>query len=188
MRFRLVTDATVEPVSVADLMAFIKVDLDPNDGVLLSLIKAARRTVERVTSISLIDQNFVAVCDSSETTTNEIKINKRPFKTITQIQSRSVEGSLSVVDASSYYLEVSDYYSRVIKKGGLNWGASEIEISFTCGFGASSSFVPDDLILCVKMLAAHWHEHREPVIEGNISQIPLHVQSILSSWHPLRLI
>src|SRR5260370_38203925 len=68
MRFRLLTPPTVEPVSIADLMAFARVDQDPGDGVLQRVALPARARVGRATGLALITQTWAAVLDRSPLT------------------------------------------------------------------------------------------------------------------------
>ncbi|OXE37555.1 MAG: hypothetical protein CGW95_01165 [Phenylobacterium zucineum] len=226
MRLRLVTDAASEPVTVSELMPFIRVDIDPADGVMTALIAAARRRVEKETGLALMTQTWVAVLDRWPDTVAPdyrnaglapgaglsgwwngvqqgpqslivpngiIEIPKRPFLSVTQIQTRDVMTNFSTLDSSTYYTEVSDYMGRIARKPGAVWPPVPanmlgcIEITFTCGFGAAAANVPDDLKTAIKMLASHWHEHREPVLEGQLNIMPHHVQSILNSWQSLRL-
>ena len=224
MRLRLVTDASAEPVTVAELMPFIRVDIDPADGVMTALIAAARRRVEKETGLALMNQTWVAVLDRWPDTVapdyrpglsssglsgwwngvqqgpqslivpnGMIEITKRPFQSLTSIQTRDVTAAFSTLDSSTYYIEVSDYMGRISRKPGAIWPPipanmlGAIEITFIAGFGATSASVPDDLKTAIKMLAAHWHENREPISTGYANPITNHVQSILSSWQSLRL-
>lgn len=225
MRLRLVTDATVEPVALNELMAFIRVDIDPSDGVMASLIKAARRRVEKETGLALLTQTWVAVLDRWPDTVapdyrpglapgnglsgwwngvqqgpqslivpnGMIEIPKRPFQSLTQIQTRDVTTALTTVDPTTYYTEASDLIGRISRKPGAIWPPvpanmlGAIEITFKAGFGDTSSTVPDDLVTAVKMLAGHWHENREAVATGVAVPLPQHVQTILNSYQGLRL-
>jgi len=225
MRFRLVSDAASEPVTISDLMAFIRVDIDPNDGVMASLLKAARRRVEKETGLALLTQTWAAVMDRWPDTVapdyrpgqaptggvsgwwggmqqgpiallvpnGMIEIAKRPFGTVTQIRTRDITSAFTTIDPTTYYVEVSDYVGRISRKPGAYWPPvpsnmlGSIEVTFTCGFGATPDLVPEDLLVAIKMLASHWHEHREPVLEGQVDPMPQHVQSILNSWQALRI-
>jgi len=63
VRLTMKTGPAIEPVTVADFMAFARVDIDPGDGLMASLIAAARRRVERETGLALITQTWVATMD-----------------------------------------------------------------------------------------------------------------------------
>ncbi len=151
MRFRLVTDATSEPVSIADMMSFARVSIDPSDGVMTALIKAARQRVERITGLALLNQTWVAVLDrwpdlsppdyqsgsingglgwwsgirqsaqALVVPNGMIEINKRPFQSVSQIQIRDVTSAFSTLDPTTYYSEVSENMGRISRKPGTIW-------------------------------------------------------------------
>lgn len=227
MRFRLLVPPAVEPVALADVMAFARVDSDPGDGVLQRLLLAARQRVERDTGLALISQTWVAVLDRWPGTPppdvtvraadawtggasgwwsglrtgsaaqlvppGVIEIARRPFASLVSFQVRDATGAFATVDPASYFVEVAGGTGRVVRRPGAVWplvpsGMDDaIELSAVLGFGAAPANVPADLQTAILMLAAHWLEVREPVIEGRFGPAPEHVRTILSSWQGRRL-
>lgn len=226
MRFRLLTPPAIEPVTIADLMAFARVDADPDDGVLQRLLTAARQRVERDTGLALISQTWVALLDRWPTMpapdfrggalpagglastawggshdgsivqvsgSSVIEIARRPFQSLVSFQVRDITTAFQSVDPSTFYVEIGNETGRIVRKPGSVWplvvtGMDDaIEITVALGFGATAASVPSDLQTAILMLAAHWHEAREPVVDGRASTLPEHVRSILSSWQGRRL-
>lgn len=216
-RLRLVTDATSEPVSLADAKSFCRVDIPDEDALITSLIIAARRYVEKETGLALMTQAWTAVIDrwpdgvqqgiggpwwdgvreapmSIVAPTTTLEIPKRPFQAVTSIKLRDAYGALTTVDSSVYFTEVSDMRGRVNRKLGQIWPvvilaqSGAIEIAFTAGFDASPyPGVPDDLLTAIKILVKHWFDNREPIAAGSVSSIPSHIGEILKHWKPVRL-
>jgi uncharacterized phiE125 gp8 family phage protein len=216
-RLRLVTDAADEPVSLADAKAYCRVDLADDDALITSLIKGARRHVEKETGLALLTQSWQAVYDrwpdtapqgvstqwwdgmregplAMVTPASVIEIPKRPFQAATQIRLRDAYGDFTAVDPSIYFSEVSDMRGRILRKLGTIWPTiimapkSAIEISFTAGFDAAPySGVPDDLLTAIKILVKHWYDNREPAADGKLAKVPRHVDDILAYWRPRRL-
>lgn len=215
-RLRLVTDATAEPVQIAEAKQYSRVDHTDEDDLFRSLIVAARRYVEKETGLALKTQTWTAVYDrwpdgqsqgfggpwwdgtrqlpiSLITSTTTIEIPKRPFQAITHIKLRDAYGTLNTVSSSVYFAEISDMRGRVNRVLGQVWPAiilantGAIEITFTAGFDAAPySGVPQDLITAIKMLVKHWYDDREPIADGRIGPVPNHVNEILKAWRPLR--
>lgn len=215
-RLRLVTDATNEPISLSAAKTYCRVDTTDDDDLISSLIIAARRYVERETGLALRTQTWVAVIDrwpdgqgqgfggqwwdgvqqapiSLITSTTTIEIPKRPFQSVTNIKLRDAYGTLTTVDSSVYFAEVSDMRGRVNRVLGQIWpvvilaNSGAIEITFTAGFDASPySGIPDDLKAVIKMLVKHWYDNRELVADGRIGNTPVHVSEILRNWLPMR--
>ena len=195
-RLRLVTDASSEPLTLADAKLFCRVDTTDDDALITGLISSARRRVETETGLALMTQTWAAVFDrwpdqaanglsgpwwdgvrqgpiSMLTGTGVIEIPKRPFQGVTQIQLRDAYGALTTVDPTIYFYEVSDMRGRVIKKLGQIWPivilapSSAIEITFTAGFDAAPySGVPDDLLTALKILVKFWYDRRDPIACG----------------------
>lgn len=216
-RLRLVTDAASEPVTLSDAKAYCRVDIPDEDALITSLIKAARRHVEKETGLALMTQSWTAVLDkwpqgegqglggpwwdgvreapiSLVTPTTVLEIPKRPFQAVTSVKLRDAYGTLTTVDSGVYYTEVSDMRGRVSRVLGQIWPVvvlaqtGAIEVAFTAGFDASPySGVPDDLQTAIKIMVKHWFDNREPIAAGSISPVPGHVDQILKHWRPARL-
>ncbi|MBV8565231.1 MAG: hypothetical protein JO273_07245 [Methylobacteriaceae bacterium] len=122
-----------------------------------------------------------------------IEITRRPFRSLVSFQTRDITTALQSVDPATYMLEVSNDIGRIMRKPGAVWPLvvagmmDAIEITVTLGFGDAASAVPADLQTAILMLAAHWHETREPVIDGRFGPAPEHVRAILASWQGKRL-
>lgn len=216
-RLRLVTDATSEPIVVAEAAEYCRVDINDDDMLLATLIKSARRYVEKQTGLALKTQTWTAVFDrwpegegqglggpwwdgvrqlptSFVTPTTTIEIPKRPFQAVTQIRLRDAYGAYTTVPSTVYYSETSDMRGRVSRVLGQIWPvivmaqSGAIEVTFTAGFDASPyTGVPDDLVAAIKMLVKHWYDNREPIMEGSVASTPVHVNEILKYWRPERL-
>ena len=62
------------------------------------------------------------------------------------------------------------------------------EIAFTAGYGDEASDVPAPIRQALKLLVAHWFEHREPVVLGEAPQeVPATIASLLSPYRRVRL-
>jgi uncharacterized phiE125 gp8 family phage protein len=216
-RLRLVTDATSEPITLADAKAFCRVDIPDEDALITSLISAARRYVEKETGLALNTQTWAAVLDrwpegqgqgfgglwwdgvqqlpiSLITSTTTIEIPKRPFQSITHVKLRDAYGTLTTVDSSVYFTEVSDMRGRVNRVLGQIWpvvilaNSGAVEITFTAGFDAAPySGLPEDLKQAIYILVKHWFDNREPVSDGRMASVPSHIFQILQHWKSVRL-
>ena len=215
-RFRLITDATSEPVSLADARAYARIDDTSDDATVTSLIANARRHIERITGLALLTQTWVAVFDrwpgayrsglagpwwdgvrdvplSMLTGSDPVNLIKQPFQSVTQIQLRDAYGALSSVDPSIYYTSVSDYRGLLMLKLGQVWPtivlapAGAIEVTMKLGFGDVAANVPEDLTTAVKVFVKHFYDNRDLLNEGNSVPQPHHVDDLLRPWKALRL-
>lgn len=58
MTMFLVTPPALEPVTIADARAFLRISTDSEDDVLRRIIKTARELVEAETGLALVDQTW----------------------------------------------------------------------------------------------------------------------------------
>lgn len=121
-----------------------------------------------------------------------VEIPRRPFRSLVSFRTRDATGALQDVPGSTYSVEASGGMGRLVCLPGAAWpfaarGADLVEIAFVIGFGATAADVPADLQSAVLMLAAHWHETREPVSAARLGSVPEHVRSILTGWQARRL-
>lgn len=215
-RLRLITDATAEPLSLADAKLYARVDQTAEDSMIASLITAARRRIERDTGLALLTQTWVALWDrwphadnrglatpwwdgvrempiNILAQTDVIEIHKRPFACVTQIQLRSAYGDYTTVDPSIYFTERSNYEGRVIRVLGTMWPivvmapSGAINVTFTCGFDAIGLPVPDDLVTAMRILVKHWYDNRDMVTDGRFGDTPHGYGELLAAWRNLRL-
>ncbi len=214
-RFRLVTDTGNEPVSVIEAKEYCRVDIDDDDALIQRLVGAARRRVEKETGMALTTQSWVAVFDgwpgvdkdasnrlgdwwdgvregpiSAVVPDGVFLIDKRPFSAVTSVKTLDAYGVLATVDAAIYFTQISDWRGRVMLKLGQTWPTTTlareggIEITFTTGFAS----VPDDLRTAILMLTKFWLDNREPAADGSVAKLPNHLDEILRSWRPMRLL
>jgi uncharacterized phiE125 gp8 family phage protein len=214
-RFRLITDAAAEPLTLADAKAYAQVDGTTDDAMITSLIVAARRFAEKKSGLAVLDQTWLAVLDRwpvqsgfsapwwdgvregpasmLSAAIEPIEIVKRPFQAVTQIQLRDQDGGLTTVDSSLYFVEASGYTGRVVRKAGSTWPSvtlspvGGVEIRFTAGFGAAADDVPEDITTGLKMLVKHWYDNRNVSCDGGGGPVPAHMSAIFCAWAAKRL-
>lgn len=151
----------VEPVTLLEAKAHLRVDSDHEDGLILDLIKVARQELERQTALCLIDQNWRLFLDHWPIC-GSIELPLRPVKEVTEIRVFDHEGNATLLDNSAYVL---DAYGQVPKLHMQKTAIptqkhNGIEIDIVCGFGSAGNDVPDILKRAILVLVAHWFEFR----------------------------
>ncbi len=61
-----VTEDIIEPVTLADVKEYLHVDFPDDDTVITGMIKSARETIEKVTSIALVDKDITLVLETGK--------------------------------------------------------------------------------------------------------------------------
>jgi uncharacterized phiE125 gp8 family phage protein len=91
---------------------------------------------------------------------------------------------ITMVKDDTYELLLDDNPPRIVLPAMALWPITlayqrgSVEIDFVAGYGEAAGSVPPMLRQAVKILAAHWYEHREAV--GNFgSEVPLSIENII---------
>lgn len=162
-----------EPVSLAEAKAFLKVDDGAEDGLIATLITAARLHVEGVTGKALMAQTWRTVRDSWPQD-RTVKLPVGPFLSLTAVTAYDAEGTPHDVPLAQF-LDEPDRLLLPSSVAGMPVLRERqgIEIDYVAGFGAETSDVPVDIRQALLTLVAHWYEHRDVVvIAGSGAVVP----------------
>lgn len=187
MVLRLVTDAAVEPVSTDDAKTHLKVSGSSEDSYIASLVKTARKSVERYLNRALITQTWKAYYDEWE---DVMSLGKAPVQSVTHVKYYDYTASLTTLLASAYYYgDTISEPGKVVRRYDAVYPETEtnrpnaIEIQFVAGYGDASTDVPEDIIHAVKLLVTDLYDNRGEIVVGtNVVRIPGHIQNLLHSY------
>lgn len=151
----------VEPVSLADAKAYLRLDGEDEDELVGALIAAGRITVERATRSYLLAQQLrltLPACDPARA----IRIPLAPLMSVDAVRLRLADGSLQLLAPEAYRLDAGrDPAELLVDASALGaTGRRDVQVEATCGYGAAASAVPPPLVLAVRRLVAFWFEER----------------------------
>lgn len=169
-----------EPVSRSELRDHLHLDAS-QDGLLGSLIAAARMTIEAQSGLRLIEQDWRVFFDDCPTMPIVL-----PVPPVRRIKAVKKSGHASRVLASSEYDLLAGNRLEILSLD-RQANAQPIEVDLVAGFGAAESDVPADLRLAVKSLAAHWYDVDDWNQLSGARAIPAHVLSIVDQHRNLRV-
>jgi len=197
MNLKVLAQPAVEPVTLADMKEFLRVDATTEDAMISALISAAREHVERFTRRTLIYTAYRMTIDLFPDGDIELPRSvaiSAAANTITginyatpRIRYWDTDGNQQtmVVD-TDYELLLDDNPPRIVTPALELWPLTysgqrgAVEVDFIAGYGAAGNTVPPMLRHAIKMMVSHWYEHREAVVTGTIAtELPLAVDSIL---------
>jgi uncharacterized phiE125 gp8 family phage protein len=151
----------VEPVTLTEAKAHLRLDHVSEDDLLAGLIRAAREEVERATGLALIDQDWRLALDEWPAG-GAVLLAVHPVKAVTSVTAYGSEGEASLVDPATYQADTLSRPARVHFGGEPKAlrAMNGIEIDFAAGFGEAGTDVPDLLRRAILLLVAHWYEFR----------------------------
>lgn len=182
----LVDGPAVEPILLAEMKAYLRVDDEGEDELILGLIKAARLMVEAASRRILIEQHW------------RLMLHRWPAggRVLLPVSPLIAVESIKVFDAGGVATEIGpdDFEGngmsdppclllhRMPEPGKTRNG---IVIELRAGYGATPDAVPATLRLAIKILVAHWFENRGDV--AGEQALPPQAIALVAPFQRLRL-
>ncbi|MEJ1157997.1 head-tail connector protein [Prosthecomicrobium sp. N25] len=171
MTVALITPPAAEPVTLAEAKAHLRVDVADDDAAIAALVAAARRHVESLTGLKLIDQVWRLYRDGWPAD-GLVPIPLFPVSAIGPVVVYDAAGTPATLAPAAYRLDTRSRPPRLRLEAGAagpGIGLNGIEIDVTAGFGASAAAVPAGLRQAVLMLTARWYEDRDGAALGVVA-------------------
>lgn len=105
---RLVTDATVEPVTLAEVKAWLDITANTWDAKLTTGIKSARAQIEKLTGQALAKSTFKYYIDI--TVGESVELPYPPIYSISSVKSVDENGVETTIPVTDYKLQVSKFW------------------------------------------------------------------------------
>ena len=174
----------VEPISLAEAKAHLRVTHTDDDTYISTLIKAARQGIEAQTGLGLVSQGWSMFLDHWPDN-GVIELPLAPVLDIADIKVYGDDDTPALIDPAHYYEDKVSRPARIILRGSRSWAkpgrvANGIEILLTIGFVA----VPEPLREAVLQLVAHWYATRG---DEAGDEKPLIVSQLVQPYRELRL-
>jgi uncharacterized phiE125 gp8 family phage protein len=189
MKKTLLSGPAVEPLSLAEAKAHLRLDAADEDALVERLIAAARAKVESDTRLVTIAQAW-RVSLEAWPRQRTVTLPVQPLLAVDVVRALDGAGVATIVPASDY--EVDFEAGTVTAKAAAGFApgvsAGGFEIDFTAGFGPAGADVPAPLRQAMLMLAAHWFEQRSAVAVGDLPQtVPAGVAALTAPYRRMTL-
>lgn len=184
----LVTPPGIEPVTLGEAKAHLRVAHTDEDQLIGTLIAAARREIEARTGLALVEQAWTVYRDDWPDN-GVIDLPLAPLKSVDELATYSDDDVKSTVDPAHYYVDAASRPPRLLLRGSRVWArpgriGNGVAISVTAGFGPNADDVPESLRQAMLVLVAHWYDHRG---DSRPPAPPLTVDALLRPFREARL-
>jgi len=182
--YRLVTGPSTEPLTYAEVKAYLRLNDDSEQTFVTSLITAARGIVEGHTWMPLISQVQAMQFDKDELSQLIVNINKAPLISVDSVTYYDNNNALATLSASSYE---SDVYStpgrfRLKVVPFVYDRMNALQVNFTCGY-ANAASVPQPIKQAMYMIIGHLYENRQDVVTGTqVNEMPKGSEYLLQPY------
>ncbi len=184
MSLILTSPPAAEPLSLAELKAFLRVDGTEEDGLIGSVASAARAHLEALTRRAFVTQGWRILRDAWPPT-GFLALPLGPVRSLDAVTVTTAEGAVAV-PTDRFRLDGTAVPPR------LAWRVGEvpqpaprlagIALDVTAGFGPPED-VPPPLLQALRLLAAYWFENRSLVSVGHeVAVMPRMVQDLVAPF------
>jgi len=187
----LLTPPAVEPVPLADVKTYLRVEHDADDDVITGLIAAARAQAEAQTRRALITQTWQLRRDSWPGD-GRLMVVPAPLRQIVAARVYDSGGAPHAIDLQAFTTNTAATPAVI---GFVPWSLpvpgrtlAGIEIDVELGYGDSPADVPQPLRRAIELLVAHWYEHRGLIAAGqSVAVLPASVAAMIAPYRVLSL-
>lgn len=162
MALKLITDAAVEPVALAEAKVQCRVDEDitTDDALIESLITAARKMAEQECNRAFISQTWERSIDAFPAV--EIELGKHQVIGITSLIYIDAAGDPQTMDSAAYSLDADTDGGFLLPAVGTDWPdtldtANAVRVRFTTGYGVDAAAVPECIKAWIRIMVGHLH-------------------------------
>lgn len=207
---KLVTAPAVDPVSVADVKNYLRINGTTDDAMLGAFITAAVNVVESYLGRRLITQTWALFMDRfpgnydfsqlrdgvqegklSEyfATEKHIDLPLMPLRAIDHLKTYDNLDASYTMSASEYFVDTVSEPGRISLRTDSTWPTTDlrqangIEVQFQVGYGAAGSSVPAGIIQAIKEIVAKFYESRG----CSDTSIPAVAVALLTPYKIMRL-
>jgi uncharacterized phiE125 gp8 family phage protein len=187
----LITPPALEPISLAEAKAYLRVAHNDDDAVITALIAGARSHVEAQTRRALIAQTWRLVRDAWPAD-GRMAVVPVPLIAIAAARVLGDDGTPTAIDVEAFVVDAAAAPAVIafapwsLPVPGRKVGGIEIDVEV--GYGGEAADVPEPLRQAMKLLIAHWYENRGLLAVGASGTVlPVSVASLLAPYRVLSL-
>lgn len=154
----------VEPISLSDMKAYLRLEDGGQDDLVLGLIKAARLMVEAASRRLLVEQRWRIVMDRWPKG-GTVLLPLSPVLAVDGVRILDAAGAATDLPPGSIEWDAASDPPCLTVSGAPEPGKARhgIEIALRAGYGASPEAVPETLRLAIRILVAHWFGSRDDI-------------------------
>lgn len=176
------------PVTLAEMKSDLRVQHDSEDTLIESLIAAATDYMDLPNGAigkALINQTWKLSVHQFGNN-GRVDIPVTPVQSIASITYFDADNTSQALNANDFYLYGDENSAWIVAKSDTSIPPvynrlDAISITFVAGFGAASTNIPKSISQAIRLLAAHWYEHRAAVVIGTtVTELPMAVESLIN--------
>lgn len=196
----LVSAPAAEPLTTAELKAWLRVDHSSDDTTIAALGAAAREMCERLTGRAFVTQTWRLTLDAfpyawtgwggvrntppADLAAWSIRLPKAPLQSVSSIEYHDLADALQTLASTAYDVDAAHDPGRVSLAFGQVWPVTRpkpgaVRITFVAGYGAAAA-VPEGIKTAIRFAVASWYENRGEV--AGMEELPPASKALLRAF------
>lgn len=171
MSYKLITAPTLDPVTLAEAKARLRVTHSAEDALITDLIKSATILFEEETESKVMPQVWERTVDNFP---DAIQLDTYPVTGVVTLKYTDANNVEQTLASNSYLLDNSSDRSSswIVPAYGYAWpstysGINGVRVRFNAGY-ANAAAVPYPIKQWIMLQVGNWYANRESVNVGNI--------------------
>lgn len=184
MALKLVTAPAIEPVTLTEAKAQLRVDWTDEDTQISSYILAAREYCEGFQNRALITQTWELWIDAWPCK-DRFNVPLPLLQSVTSIKYYGTDDTEYTLATTEYFVDPVSQPGRIVLAYGKSWPsttlrpANGVVVKFVAGYGLAVA-VPQKVKQAMLLLVTLMYQKRLPIVEGKIvGEVPYAVSSLL---------
>lgn len=178
MASELITAPAIEPVTLAECRAAIRITATSEDAMITSFITAARQECENLLRRRLITQTWEQV--APDFPANRLELDEGPVQSVTSVKYTSDAGTETTVNTSIYQLNrARSAVARLSLKYNQLWPSDvldqddSVQIRYVVGYGDAAADVPLAIRQwIIQRVTTLWNSRDQVVIGASVASLP----------------
>lgn len=183
MSLQLVTPPALEPVTLAEAKAHLKLDTSDDDALLGTLITAARARAEWHTGRAFLAQSWILWLDCWR---DAVEVPLPPLRAVSSVTLYRRDDTASVLDAAQYFVDTASAPGRVglscVTPSDLR-RRNALAIAFDAGYGTAEAEIPAPVREAILKIVAELYAARGDGAE----QIGAGAEALLAPYRMFKL-
>ena len=181
---RVIERPIVEPVSLDDAKAHLRIDHDSDDGLIAAYTAVARSRAEQFMNRALITQTLCYTMSPAQPIFAQpgalvnpiifitpiiwptisgapISLPMSPVQSIVSVSQRLRDGTTAALTSGTdFYGDTTNEPGRVSLNGRWQPAGSDLAITYVAGYGDTPDAVPISIVHAIKLMLTYFYEHR----------------------------
>jgi uncharacterized phiE125 gp8 family phage protein len=207
LSYRETSSPAIEPVSLAQAKAHLRVESEWDDSLITAHIAAARQLCEKRMQRNIYNRSMLLSLDyfplasecvngadqyayvSSYIRSLSILVPKPGLVSVQSITYRDGQNNTVTLPSSSYIVDTVSEPGRIMPAPGTYWPyqnqytPGQVQVTYTSGTygdGITVDSCPATIKQAILLMVGHWYANREAVTDKPMANLPLAVDSLLS--------